>query len=98
MSRTLSKFCLPFDEATPDVHFPKALKLSQNTAGLAGLMIKFHVLTTSLNKFYALTNSMIKVHILITNSMIKFHVLTTSMINFHVLTDSKLLIFMYLPL
>ena len=27
MSRTLSKFCLHFDEATPLVHFPKALKV-----------------------------------------------------------------------
>ena len=35
MSRTLAKVCLPFDEAPPSVHFPKALKRLRNTAGLA---------------------------------------------------------------
>ena len=30
VSRTLSKFCLPFDEATTSVHFPKALKCPRN--------------------------------------------------------------------
>ena len=33
MSRTLSKFSLPFDEATTLVHFPKTLKHPQNNAG-----------------------------------------------------------------
>ena len=35
MSRTLSKFCLPFDEATPFIHFLKALKRPQNNDGPA---------------------------------------------------------------
>ena len=35
MSRTLFKFCLPFDEATPAIHFWKAIKRSRNTVGLA---------------------------------------------------------------
>ena len=30
VTRTLSKFCLPFHEATPLVQFPKALKRPQN--------------------------------------------------------------------
>ena len=40
MSRTLSKFSLPFDEATTS-HFPKALKRPRNNAGPAriGLLI-----------------------------------------------------------
>ena len=37
MSRTLSKFSLPFDEATTSVHFPKALKRPRNNAGPASL-------------------------------------------------------------
>ena len=35
MSRTLSKFSLPFNEATTSVHFPKALKRPRNNAGPA---------------------------------------------------------------
>ena len=34
-SRTLAKFGLPFDKATPLVHFPKALKRPRNNAGPA---------------------------------------------------------------
>ena len=30
-----SKFCLPFDEVPPSVHFPTAFKRPRNTAGLA---------------------------------------------------------------
>ena len=37
MSRTLSKFGLPFDKATPLVHFSKALKRPRNNAGPAGI-------------------------------------------------------------
>ena len=37
MSGTLSKFSLPFDEATTSVHFPKALKRPRNNAGPAGI-------------------------------------------------------------
>ena len=37
MSRTLSKFSLPFDEATTSAHFPKALKRPRNIAGPAGI-------------------------------------------------------------
>ena len=37
MNRTLSKFSLPFDEATTSVHFPKTLKHPQNNAGPAGI-------------------------------------------------------------
>ena len=37
MSRTLSKFCLPFDQATPAVHFLKAIKRPRNNAGLASV-------------------------------------------------------------
>ena len=37
MSRTLTKFGLPFDKATPLVHFPKALKRPRNNAGPASL-------------------------------------------------------------
>ena len=37
MSRTLSKFSLPFDEATTSVHFPKTLKRPRNNAGPANL-------------------------------------------------------------
>ena len=37
MSRTLSKFSLPFDEATTSVHFPKALKRPRNNAGPASI-------------------------------------------------------------
>ena len=33
MSRTLSKFSLPFNEATTLVHFPKTLKRPRNNAG-----------------------------------------------------------------
>ena len=39
MSRTLSKFGLPFDEATTSVQFPKALKRPRNNAGPASLFI-----------------------------------------------------------
>ena len=35
--RTLAKFGLPFEKATPLVHFPKALKHPRNNAGPAGL-------------------------------------------------------------
>ena len=35
MTRTLSKFCLLFDQATPEVHFLKAIKRSRDKAGLA---------------------------------------------------------------
>ena len=37
VSCTLLKICLPFDQATPLVHFPKALKRPRNTAGPASL-------------------------------------------------------------
>ena len=37
MRRTLAKFGLPFEKATPLVHFPKALKRPQDNAGPAGL-------------------------------------------------------------
>ena len=37
VSRMLSKFCLPFDKATPLVRFPKALKRLQNNAGPASI-------------------------------------------------------------
>ena len=37
MSRTQSKFGLPFEKATPLVHFPKALKRPLNNAGPAGI-------------------------------------------------------------
>ena len=37
MSRTLDKFGLTFDKATPLEHFPKALKRSLNNAGTAGI-------------------------------------------------------------
>ena len=33
----LSKFSLPFDEATTSVHFPKALQRLMNNAGPAGI-------------------------------------------------------------
>ena len=35
MRRTLPKFGLPFEKATPLVHFPKALKRPRNNAGPA---------------------------------------------------------------
>ena len=35
MRRTLPKFGLPFEKATPSVHFPKALKRPRNNAGPA---------------------------------------------------------------
>ena len=35
MRRTLAKFGLPFEKATPLVHFPKALKRPRNNAGPA---------------------------------------------------------------
>ena len=37
MSCTLSKFSLPFDEATTLVHFPKTLKRPRNNRGPAGI-------------------------------------------------------------
>ena len=37
MRRTLAKFGLPFEKATPLVHFPKALKRPRNYAGPAGI-------------------------------------------------------------
>ena len=37
MRRTLAKFGLPFEKATPLVHFPKALKRPLNNAGPAGI-------------------------------------------------------------
>ena len=37
MRRTLAKFVLHFEKATPLVHFPKALKRPQNNAGPAGI-------------------------------------------------------------
>ena len=39
MSRTLSKFSLPFDEATTSVHFPKALERPRNNAGPASIQL-----------------------------------------------------------
>ena len=39
MSRTLYKFGVPFDKATPSVHFPKRLKRPRNTAGPASYII-----------------------------------------------------------
>ena len=41
MSRTLSKFNLPFDEATTSVHFPKALKRPRNKEGPASGVINY---------------------------------------------------------
>ena len=35
--RTLTKFGLPFEKATPLVHFPKALKRPRNNTGPAGI-------------------------------------------------------------
>ena len=43
MSRTLFKFCPPFDEDTPAVHFWKAVKSPRNTASLASPFIKHAV-------------------------------------------------------
>ena len=40
MRRTLAKFGLPFEKATPLVHFPKALKRPRNTAGPASSVLK----------------------------------------------------------
>ena len=37
MSCTLSQFCLPFDQATREVHFLKAIKHPRNNAGLASI-------------------------------------------------------------
>ena len=37
MRRTLAKFGLPFEKATPLVHCPKALKCPRNNAGPAGI-------------------------------------------------------------
>ena len=37
MRRTLAKFGLPFEKATPLAHFPKALKRTRNNAGPAGI-------------------------------------------------------------
>ena len=37
ISLMLSKFSLPFDEATTSVHFPNALKRPRNNAGPASL-------------------------------------------------------------
>ena len=37
--RTLAKFGLPLEKATPLVHFPKALKRPQNNAGPASVYI-----------------------------------------------------------
>ena len=37
MRCTLAKFGLPFEKATPLVHFPKALKRPRNNAGPAGI-------------------------------------------------------------
>ena len=37
MRRTLAKFGLPFENATPLVHFPEALKRPRNNAGPAGI-------------------------------------------------------------
>ena len=37
MRGTLAKFGLPFEKATPLVHFPKALKRPRNNAGPAGI-------------------------------------------------------------
>ena len=37
MRRTLAKFGLPCEKATPLVHFPKALKRPWNNAGPAGI-------------------------------------------------------------
>ena len=37
MRRTLAKFGIPFEKATPLVHRPKALKRTRNNAGPAGI-------------------------------------------------------------
>ena len=34
----LSKFCLPFEQATPEEHFLKAIKRPRNNAGLASTL------------------------------------------------------------
>ena len=39
MSRTLAKFGLPFDKATPLVHFSKALKHPRNNAAPASIQL-----------------------------------------------------------
>ena len=39
MRRTLAKFVLPFEKATPLVHFPKALKRPRNNTGPAGIAL-----------------------------------------------------------
>ena len=41
MRRTLAKFGLPFEKATPLVHFPKALKRPRNIAGPASRVINY---------------------------------------------------------
>ena len=41
MSRTLSKFSLPFNEATTSVHFPKALKRPRNNSGPATFLFQY---------------------------------------------------------
>ena len=37
MRRTLAKFVLPFEKATPIVHCPNAIKRPRNNAGPAGI-------------------------------------------------------------
>ena len=39
MRRTLAKFGLPFEKATPLEHFPKALKRPRNNAGPASVTL-----------------------------------------------------------
>ena len=39
MSRTLSKLCLPFDQATPEVRFLKAIKQLQNNVSLPSIIV-----------------------------------------------------------
>ena len=39
MRRTLAKYGLPFEKATPLVHFPKALKRPRKNAGPAGILL-----------------------------------------------------------
>ena len=47
MSRTLSKFSLPFDEATTLVHFPKALNCRGITRVLLSMVFKHGLLEVS---------------------------------------------------
>ena len=48
MRRTLAKFGLPFEKATPLVHCPEAFKRTLNNAGPAG---KLHISTQPIESF-----------------------------------------------